>query len=83
MEFCSKCKSFMIPKREEDQMILVCTGCDHKVKKFKKNKYKIVQSNKKIEADIIVMEGGSERDAAAEKRYNNDLYGNGIDVSEE
>jgi DNA-directed RNA polymerase subunit M len=55
MQFCKKCGSLMLPKKEDEGVFLVCTSCGHTMKAAGTEEYKLP---KKVErkAEITVLE---------------------------
>ncbi len=76
LEFCSSCKSLMVPKNSKDGMVLVCPTCGHKIKKFKATKYKIKEDANQDKKDILVIEEGKRKTTTEQRKYLTDLYGN-------
>lgn len=79
MEFCSECKSLMVPKEVGTRKILVCRSCGHEKKKLKVGEYKITESGGNKQRDVIVIEEESKMDLEERRRYLDDLYGVGGD----
>ncbi|MFH1820957.1 MAG: transcription factor S [Methanobacteriota archaeon] len=55
MQFCPKCGRLMLPKKNEDGVVLVCSSCNHVVKDEKMEGYSVV---KKVEPedDVLVLD---------------------------
>lgn len=83
MEFCSSCRSIMIPKSAGSKTILVCRGCGRKLKNFSVDKYRITESNRRKVEDILVVEGGRKKSTEEERKYLIDLYGSDVYEAEE
>lgn len=75
MEFCSSCKSLMVPKNSKSGTVLVCSKCGHKVKKFKVGKYRIKESVNRDRKDILVIEERKRKTTEEQRKYLTDLYG--------
>lgn len=75
MEFCSSCKSLMVPKKDKGGTILVCSSCGHKIKNFKIGKYRIKERVSQKRKDILVIEEEKRKTTAEQRKYINDLYG--------
>lgn len=55
MEFCPECGNLMNPKKEDDEVILVCSSCGHKEKKEgDSDSYKLVREGKKREETAVI-----------------------------
>jgi DNA-directed RNA polymerase subunit M/transcription elongation factor TFIIS len=68
----------MLPKKEGNKMVLVCRSCGYEMKRFKGDKYKIVVANQRGQDDIAIVEMRTKKDADAERKYNRELYGDGV-----
>lgn len=79
MEFCSECKSLMVPKEVGSKKILVCRGCGHEKKRVKVGEYTITEQARNKREEIVVIEEETKRDFEEQRRYNDDLYGLGGD----
>lgn len=75
MQFCSSCKSLMIPKNSKKGIILVCRSCGHEIKKFTANKYKIKEAVTKDRTDIAIIEEEKRKTTKDDRKYITDLYG--------
>ncbi|MBI4020144.1 MAG: transcription factor S [Candidatus Aenigmarchaeota archaeon] len=53
MDFCDKCGTVMVAKKEKDKTILICRKCGHKVKNYKP--LEIEESLKKAPLDDVVI----------------------------
>ncbi len=82
MEFCSDCKSIMVPKNVGAKTVLVCRGCGREKKKVKAGEYKIVGPSRNKKGDVVVIEEESKVDLEEQRRYMDDLYGYGSDGSD-
>jgi DNA-directed RNA polymerase subunit M len=59
MEFCEKCGSVLVAKKEKNKTFLVCRGCGHKTMDYKP--LKIAESVKKDPlSDVVVIEKDKE-----------------------
>ncbi len=84
MEFCKKCGSLMLPKKEKNKTILICSKCGHKIAKFEKDKYKITKDVDMKPKDVAVIETEKKKKSEEERRYIQDLYGKEVyEISEE
>ncbi len=79
MEFCSECKSLMVPKNTGSRTILVCRGCGREKKKVKVGEYKIQETSNRKRGDVVIIEDESKLDLEEQRRYMDDLYGFGSD----
>ncbi|RMF89277.1 MAG: hypothetical protein D6733_06625 [Methanobacteriota archaeon] len=79
MEFCSQCKSLMVPKNVGSRTVLVCRGCGHEKKKVKVGEYKITEESRNKKPDVMVVEEEMKKDIEEQRRYMEDLYGVGGD----
>lgn len=52
MMFCNKCGSIMVPKKDKDKKVLICSSCSYVDKNFENKKLKET-INKENEIDII------------------------------
>jgi DNA-directed RNA polymerase subunit M len=57
MQFCKKCGSLMLPKKEEEGVFLVCTSCGNAVKAEGTEEYKLPKKVEKKAEEIMVVEG--------------------------
>ncbi|KUO41759.1 MAG: DNA-directed RNA polymerase subunit M [Candidatus Hadarchaeum yellowstonense] len=55
MQFCPKCGRLMLPKKEKDRVVLVCSSCGHVVREEKVEGYSVVKRGTAAE-DIVVVE---------------------------
>lgn len=84
MEFCSSCKSLLVPQNSENRKVLVCRLCGHEVKDFKAGKYRIKEDVNRDRRDILIIEEGKRKTTTEQRKYLTDLYGNEMyEVSEE
>lgn len=79
MEFCSDCKSLMVPKVMGTKKVLICRGCGKKKKKLKVGEYKISEAPLNRHGDVPIIEEDNKKDLEEERRYMGDLYGFGGD----
>ncbi len=77
MEFCSECKSLMVPKEVGSRKILVCRSCGHEKKKVKVGEYKITEAARSKQREVVVIDEESKLDVEEWRRYLDDLYGVG------
>ncbi len=74
MEFCSECKSLMVPKQVRERTVLVCRGCGREKKKVKVGEYKITEAARNRRGDVPVIEEDMREDMEEQRRYMEDLY---------
>lgn len=55
MEFCSKCNSLMIPKKENDKVFLVCRNCGTKKKSKSSQGIRLKEKVKKDPMEDVVV----------------------------
>ena len=55
MQFCPKCGRLMLPKKNKEDVVLVCSSCKHVVKDEKVEGYSVV-TKVKPEDDILVLD---------------------------
>ena len=55
MQFCPKCGRLMLPKKDDEGVVLVCSSCNHVVKGEKIEGYSVVK-NVEPKKDITVIE---------------------------
>lgn len=58
MKFCPRCGSLMLPRKIEEEIILVCGGCGHIVKTIEPEEYKLVRKVEQKEEEVKVIEEG-------------------------
>ncbi len=74
----------MLPKKEKNKTILVCTKCGYKIAKFEKKKYKITKEIDVKPKDVAVIETEKKKKSEEERRYMQDLYGKEVyEIGEE
>ncbi len=74
----------MVPQNSEDNTVLVCRKCGHKVKNFSVGKYRIKEDISRDRKDILILEEEKRKTTKEERKYLTDLYGNEMyEVSEE
>lgn len=84
LEFCSSCKSLMVPQNSENRKVLVCSLCGHRVEKFNVGKYRIKEDVNRGRKDILIIEEGKRKTTEEQRKYLTDLYGNeAYEASEE
>jgi len=56
MQFCKKCGSLMLPKKEDEGVFLVCTSCGCAVKAESTEEYKLAKKVEEKKEKIMVVE---------------------------
>lgn len=56
MEFCPKCGGMLVPKKEGEELKLVCSKCGHAIEKIDAERYKLVRKVKPREEEPAVVE---------------------------
>ncbi len=59
MEFCPKCGSLMLPRRENDEVVLACPRCGYSKKARSDYRHSQVVTKRKEGRTVIVDEGAS------------------------
>ncbi|MEM2875274.1 MAG: transcription factor S, partial [Candidatus Hadarchaeales archaeon] len=55
MQFCPKCGSLMLPKKEGERSVLVCSSCGHSEEKKDLESYRVVK-RERTEDDVLIID---------------------------